>query len=64
MRAMLWTPQEDGSVTCSLCAHACRLKDGAHGRCGVPVNRRGELITLVGDVVTAVALDPVEKKPL
>lgn len=64
MRAMLWTPEEDGSVSCGLCAHACRLKDGAHGRCGVRVNRRGELVTLVGDVVTAVALDPVEKKPL
>ena len=64
MRAMLWTPGADGTVTCDLCAHACHLREGAHGRCGVRVNVRGELITLVGDVVSAVQLDPVEKKPL
>lgn len=64
MRAMLWTSEADGSVSCHLCAHACRLQDSAHGRCGVRVNRRGELLTLVGNVVTSVQLDPVEKKPL
>lgn len=64
MRAMLWELEPDGTVSCSLCAHACRLREGAHGRCGVRVNVRGELVSLVGDVVSAVQLDPVEKKPL
>lgn len=64
MRAMLWDREPDGTLSCDLCAHACRLKEGAHGRCGVRVNVRGEMITLAGDVVTAIQLDPVEKKPL
>lgn len=64
MRAMLWDREPDGTLRCSLCAHACHLREGAHGRCGVRVNVRGEMITLTGDVVTAVQLDPVEKKPL
>lgn len=64
MRAMLWEREGDNKISCRLCAHACRLPEGAHGRCGVRVNVRGELISLVGDVVTAAQLDPVEKKPL
>lgn len=64
MRAMLWEKEADGRVQCQLCAHLCHLKEGAHGRCGVRVNHRGELVSLVGDVVTSVQIDPIEKKPL
>lgn len=64
MLATLWDSQPDGSVVCRLCAHRCRLQKGAKGICGVRVNVRGELSSLVSRVVTAVGMDPVEKKPL
>lgn len=64
MRALLWKPNPDGSVSCQLCMHHCRLRKGGKGKCGVRVNLRGELVSLVSDMVTAVAMDPVEKKPL
>ena len=64
MLAALWDSQPDGSVVCRLCAHRCRLRKGAKGICGVRVNLRGELVSLVSRVVTAVGMDPVEKKPL
>ncbi len=64
MRGMLWNANEDGSVNCNVCAHGCKIKNGGQGICGVRVNRDGELRTLVGDLVTAVNMDPVEKKPL
>lgn len=62
--AMLWEAHGDGSIKCQVCAHGCHLKEGKHGICGVRVNSNGEMVTLVNDVVTAVQLDPVEKKPL
>lgn len=64
MQAMLWDTEEGNVVNCHLCAHACRLKEGKQGLCGVRVNHRGRLISLAGDIVTAVHMDPVEKKPL
>lgn len=64
MRALLWDTLRDGEVRCRLCAHACRLKKGGRGLCGVRANAGGELISLVGDVLTSAQLDPVEKKPL
>lgn len=64
MRAMLWESLEDEDVRCRLCAHACRLKKGGKGLCGVRVNSGGELVSMVTDVATSVQMDPVEKKPL
>ena len=64
MFAALWDSQPDGTVVCRLCAHRCRLRNGAKGICGVRVNMRGKLVSLVSQIVTAVAMDPVEKKPL
>lgn len=63
MTAQLWDA-DDSAVHCHLCAHGCTLKDGNSGICGVRVNHRGKLVSLVEDVVTAIQLDPVEKKPL
>lgn len=63
MQAMLWSP-EGNKVHCQLCAHDCKLADGASGVCGVRVNVRGKLVSLIGDIVTAINMDPVEKKPL
>ncbi|MBO4301560.1 MAG: AmmeMemoRadiSam system radical SAM enzyme [Desulfovibrio sp.] len=64
MQAMLWSPNADGSVTCRLCSHRCRIRKGGKGRCGVRANVRGALMSLANEVVTAVGMDPVEKKPL
>ena len=64
MSARLWESLEDDRTRCLLCAHGCNLPEGASGKCGVRVNRRGKLYSLVEDVVTAVNMDPVEKKPL
>lgn len=67
MQALLWHALDGahkGSVQCRLCAHGCRLKKGGKGLCGVRANINGNMVTLVGDVVTAINLDPMEKKPL
>ena len=64
MATMLWEPGKNGNVRCLLCPHSCRLPLGVTGICGVRFNRKGELRSLVENVVSSVQMDPVEKKPL
>lgn len=69
-RALLWKPLADAPgkgasrVQCRLCSHFCLIEEGAAGLCGVRVNKKGALYSLVADRVAAINLDPVEKKPL
>ena len=52
------------SITCELCFHRCRLEEGQRGLCWARANRDGRIVPLNYGKVTALALDPVEKKPL
>lgn len=54
----------DGTVTCRLCPHECRIREGGHGRCRSRANREGRLWTDAYGRVCALHVDPVEKKPL
>lgn len=51
-------------VVCSVCPHYCRLMEGQRGRCGVRRNEKGEIVCDNYGKITALALDPIEKKPL
>ncbi|GAV23861.1 AmmeMemoRadiSam system radical SAM enzyme [Carboxydothermus pertinax] len=51
-------------VQCHLCPHQCRIANGKAGRCRVRKNIEGKLYSLNYGLVTAVNLDPIEKKPL
>lgn len=51
-------------MQCSLCPHHCSIPDGANGICGVRFNMGGKLCPQGYGAVSAVALDPIEKKPL
>ena len=59
-----YIPTQDGRIVCNLCHHACKLKEGQIGICGVNKNVGGELKTLVYGHPIALNVDPVEKKPL
>lgn len=58
-----WAPDGD-AVRCGLCPHRCRIAEGTAGTCGVRENRGGTLFAATYGKVAAVAVDPVEKKPL
>ncbi|MCX6085132.1 MAG: AmmeMemoRadiSam system radical SAM enzyme [Caldiserica bacterium] len=62
--AKLSRADEGGAVKCLACAHGCVIAEGRPGRCGVRRNVEGELQSLVYGLPAAVALDPIEKKPL
>lgn len=61
--AMFFDMLADQQVQCGLCAHACRIKDGRRGICGVRENREGILYSLNYGMVVAENIDPIEKKP-
>ena len=61
--ARWWTKTGADSVQCVLCPRQCRLREGERGFCFIRHNLRGELRTRYG-YVSALAIDPVEKKPL
>lgn len=52
------------SAVCELCFHHCRLEEGQTGLCRARGNRNGQIVLLNYGRLTALALDPVEKKPL
>ncbi|MDR2005715.1 MAG: radical SAM protein, partial [Acidaminococcales bacterium] len=63
VRASFW--RSDGSgATCGLCPHGCVLPEGGVGLCRVRKNVSGVLYAESYGEVSALALDPIEKKPL
>lgn len=54
----------DLRIACDVCPRACQLEEGERGYCGVR-ERRGEgTISIAYGLLSAIALDPIEKKPL
>ena len=64
MQALLYTPLEDDTVRCGLCAHYCQIPAGQRGICRVRENRKGQLASLVYGRLIAQHVDPIEKKPV
>ncbi len=64
VEAMFWEELENGKVRCLLCPHHCVIEAGKTGICRVRKNIGGKLYTLVYGKASAIAVDPIEKKPL
>ena len=54
----------DGRVECLLCPHHCRIAQGMTGRCRSRRNVGGKLVSEAYGHPCALAIDPIEKKPL
>ncbi len=50
--------------SCPVCPHRCVLSEGQTGLCRARGMRNGEITALNYAVVSSIALDPIEKKPL
>ena len=55
---------EGERVRCGLCPHACLIAEGSRGVCGARGVVDGKLRALTYGLVSSVALDPIEKKPV
>lgn len=63
-REALYWEKENNRIRCQLCPQHCLIADGKNGICSVRVNKEGTLVTENYGEITAMAVDPVEKKPL
>ena len=61
--ARFYTATDDG-VQCLLCPHRCRIREGGRGICRSRECQDGKLYALAYGKPCALAVDPVEKKPL
>ncbi len=64
MHEALYYLQKEVGVHCRLCPRSCRLINGETGLCGVKKEHQGKLYSLNYGLCAALAMDPVEKKPL
>lgn len=49
---------------CNLCPHNCKIKENQYGLCMARSNKEGKIISMNYGLLTSIALDPIEKKPL
>ncbi|MCL2499852.1 MAG: AmmeMemoRadiSam system radical SAM enzyme [Defluviitaleaceae bacterium] len=55
---------EIGLTRCPICPHACAIPEGGTGYCGIRTNKGGRIRSETYGIVSGIALDPIEKKPL
>lgn len=51
-------------LECNICHHGCKLSENQIGFCRARINRAGKITCRNYGKVSAIALDPIEKKPL
>ncbi len=62
--ASFYQKLDNNKVRCLLCPHGCILQQDGTGVCRARRNIGGSLYSLNYSLVTSLALDPIEKKPL
>lgn len=64
MHEALLQAREGDRIRCGLCPHNCLIREGGRGVCGARGVIGGSLQALTYGLVSSVAADPIEKKPL
>ncbi|MFC1496487.1 AmmeMemoRadiSam system radical SAM enzyme [Candidatus Margulisiibacteriota bacterium] len=62
--ALFYEKLDKKRVRCYLCPWECIVLPNKVGKCGVRQNKGGKFYSLIYGVVSSLALDPIEKKPL
>lgn len=64
MHEALLQNREGDRVHCGLCPHSCKIAEGGRGVCGARGVVDGRLQALTYGLVSSIAADPIEKKPV
>jgi pyruvate formate lyase activating enzyme len=56
--------ESSAGAICGLCHHDCRIKPSGRGVCKARTNLNGKIVSAAYGKITALTLDPIEKKPL
>ncbi len=62
-KAILWKKDAGDRVICTACARYCHIPNGSNGFCFVRKNISGELYLINYGNLSAIQIDPIEKKP-
>ncbi len=63
-QARFWEKEDEDKARCRLCPHGCLILPGKSGICQVRENKKGVLYSKNYGLLSSLALDPAEKKPL
>ena len=55
---------DEGRTVCEVCPHHCAVPEGGTGKCRARGTRNGKNVPLRYGIISSIALDPIEKKPL
>lgn len=55
---------KNNKIRCEICSNYCKINDGKFGICRQFKNVNGEMVDIGYGIVSAVNVDPIEKKPL
>lgn len=64
MKGRFYNKKEGEKIQCILCPNKCVIPVNRHGICRVRFNKDGELDLPLYSKLSAIAMDPIEKKPL
>lgn len=64
IETLLYEKLEGSKVKCNICQLYCIIKNGERGLCSTRLNKDGKLYSLIFSEVSAIHVDPIEKKPL
>lgn len=62
--ALLYQKLKNGAVRCHVCQRRCLILPGKSGFCQTRINKNGRLYTTIYGLVSSLANDPIEKKPV
>ena len=62
--ALYYEKKKNKIVQCHLCPRNCVIKPNEYGNCNARKNIKGKLYSMVYARPVAIAVDPIEKKPL
>lgn len=63
-KAILYDKLPDNRAKCNVCQRRCNIAEGKMGICLTRVNKGGEVHSTIYGIVSSMAADPVEKKPV
>ncbi|MEI7473885.1 MAG: AmmeMemoRadiSam system radical SAM enzyme [bacterium] len=63
-KALLWEKLKNGFVRCYVCNHKCVIPQNTIARCFSRKNINGEMVLNTYGLISSIAADPIEKKPV
>lgn len=61
---LLWKKLKNNFIRCNVCNHKCVIPNNTIARCFSRRNKEGEMVLNTYGIISSIAADPIEKKPV